>query len=397
MQRTDFMKIFGKAYLLLALSVVGCGSFQSSSYYSDGIYGNADVVVIRKSNPQTTTNASAYTQYFDEKANQYTWEDDTEQLALTNIDSLGQNEVVNYKSNPNWGGGNKTTRIIIQDNRFNYGFPDPMWYSSFYNPWDFYWNRNYRFYNRWNWNRFAWGFNNPFYSPYTPFYLNGYYYNPHFYGGGFAYHRPYYARNHWNRRSFGDRQHDYRRSGKSFSSTYRGKARSQTVVRNRSRSISQNNGQKIASRSARNNNVPNLVQQGRRQSQAGRRRPISEQNNRRHINEVIRSYQNRGYNTKVIDNSRQQQSIQGQSSQGRRRVYSNNGNSTNTYKSTSSDTNGRRINSGRSSQSRSSSTQRSYQPSRNSYHAPSRSSYSSSRSSSRAAPSRSSSTGRRRQ
>lgn len=394
MQRIDFKNIFRKFYLLLAVGAVGCGSFQSSSYYSDGIYGNTDVVVIRKSNPQRVNNA--YTQYFDEKANQYAWEEDTEQLALTDIDSLGQNDISNYKSNPNWGGGNKTTRIIIQDNRFNYGFPDPLLYSSFYNPWDFYWNRNYRFYNRWNWNRFAWGFNNPFYSPYTPFYMNGYYYDPYFYGGGFAYQRPYYARNHWNQRSFRNRQHNYRPSGKSYSSSYRGRARSETEARNRPRAISQNNDQRVANRSAQNNNVPNLVQQGRRQSQTGRRRPINQQNNRRYIDEVVRSYQNRGYNAEVIDNSRQLQSIQGQSSQGRRRVYSHSGSSTNAYK-TSSNANGRRINNNGSSQSRPASTQRSYQSSRNSYRAPSRSSYSSSRSSSRAAPSRSSSTGRRRQ
>ena len=394
MQRTDFKKIFGRAYLLIVVGAVGCGSFQNSSYYSDGIYGNADIVVVRKSKPQAKSNPNAYTQYFDEKAKQYAWEDDTEQLALTTIDSLGQGDIKNYKSNPNWGGGNKTTQIIIQDNRFNYGYADALWFNNFYNPWDFYWNPNFRFYNRWNWNRFAWGFNNPFYSPYTPFYMNGYYYDPYFRGGGFGYYNPYFVRNQWNRRPLENRRRNYRPSGKSYSSSYRGRARSETVVRNRPSANGQSNGQTVASRTARNNDVPNLVQQGRRQNQNQiRRRSINEQNNRRYIDEVIRSYQNRGYSTEVIDNMRQRQT-----SQGRRRVSTNNRNSTEVSKNNASSTNSKRFNSSGSNRSRSTSTQRSYQPSRSLYRAPSRSSYSSSRSSSsRSTPIRSSSSGRRRQ
>ena len=394
------MKIFGKAYLLLAIGAMSCGSFQNSSYYSDGIYGNADIVVVRKSNPQATPNANAYTQYFDEKSKQYAWEDDTDDLALTNIDSLGQDDLKHYKSNPNWGGGNKTTQIIIQDNRFNYGFADALWFNNFYNPWDFYWNRNFRFYNRWNWNRFAWGFNNPFYSPYTPFYMNGYYYDPYFYGGGFGYYNPYYARNRWNRQLNRNRQGDFRPSGRSYSSSYRGRARSETIARNRPSATAQNNGQAVASRTAQNNDIPNLVQQGRRQNQGqtGRRRSISEQNNRNYIDEVVRTYQNRGYSTEVINNMRQLQSSQGQSIQGRRRVYNNNGNTTEASKGNPSNANRRRTSNNGSDRYRSTSSQKSYQPSRSSYRAPSRSSYSSSRSSSsRSSSSRSSSSGRRRQ
>ena len=99
---------FSKSISLSALGIIlfsgllftACGSFQNASYYSDGIYNDDNVIVIRRT--QNKPAANAYTQYFDQQAKQYNWDDSNNDVALTNVDSLNQGNLNNYQSNPNW-------------------------------------------------------------------------------------------------------------------------------------------------------------------------------------------------------------------------------------------------------------------------------------------------------
>ena len=272
--------IFG---ILLATGLVGCGSFQSASYYSDGIYGaNVTKVSIQRENP--SPKANAYSQYFDEQAKLYAWEESLEDAYLTNIDSLNtQQPLTQQQVRSQWGSGNKTTEIYIVDNRldfglfpfnvnsfygYNYGF-NPYWdfYDPFYNPYwgGFGWN----FYSPFNrWGRFNRGFYSPFYGGYA-------------YGGFYA---PFYApyRNYpfWNRHNRFRRNNNINR--RSYAQNYRGErsyARSPRVRNNARTNVRANNNAvrssvrngSTAVRSTRNSRivngeaieVPNLVREAR--------------------------------------------------------------------------------------------------------------------------------------
>lgn len=386
MKWINLKHISAKISLGLLVIFASCGGFQSASYYSDGIYSSDNVIVIRNSQPQRNSNAAVYTQYFDDKAKQYSWDDAEEGVVLTSIDSLSNDNLSNYKTQPNWGGGNKTTQIIIQNNGWNYNDPFFWGFDNIYDPFGYYWNRPFGYYNRWRWNRFAWGYYSPFYSPYTPYYLNGFYYNNAF---GFA----HYYGNPWRNSWYGESVHHNRPPRNAYSSNYRGKARSTTTPRNISGTNrepfarNQSNPVTGSSRQGKVNYraaVPDLVTQGRRVN--ARREQIQEQSNRNYIDQVIRSYQNRGYTTQVIENPNQGQAAPGRRISAPRDARGVSSNSKSTYSSSRS--------SNSSSSSRPSTSRSSYQPSRSSYRPPARSSYSAARSSS--APSSSSSGGSRR-
>lgn len=327
---------FSKSISLSALGIIlfsgllftACGSFQNASYYSDGIYNDDNVIVIRRT--QNKPAANAYTQYFDQQAKQYNWDDSNDDVALTNVDSLNQGNLNNYQSNPNWGGGNKTTQIIIQSTPLNFGFGGNWGYGGFYDPYLAYWD--YNFYNPYRWNRFAWGFNRPFFNGYYPYYGYGFYNNPYFYGGGFwngfgygyAYNNPYsrpFNRINNNRRSNAARN-------RAYSPSYRGQAaiggRSQINTRavqrenNSPANASLENGNARQSRTANTEiTLPNLVQQGRtasvRQTQnlddtenRVRRSQNSQENqNRSHIDRVVRRLQGNGIEVQVINDANQ--------------------------------------------------------------------------------------------
>ena len=59
-------------FFFSGLLFISCGSFQSGSYYTDGIYNSDNVIVVRRNKKTQATNA--YTQYFDQQANQYNWD-----------------------------------------------------------------------------------------------------------------------------------------------------------------------------------------------------------------------------------------------------------------------------------------------------------------------------------
>ncbi len=224
----------------LLLAFTACGSFQNASYYSDGIYGNVTKVSIQREN--VSSKANAYSQYFDEKANQYAWEESPEDTYLTNIDSLNtQQPLVQQQSRSQWGGGNKTTEIYIVDNRMDFGL-FPFNVNSFY-------GYNYGFNNYFDyidpffnpyWGGFGWNFNSPFYPPFHRGFNRGFYRPFYGYGFGYAYsgfyspfYNPYFNQPYWNRnRRFGRNVNSPRRS---YAQTYRGErsnARSPRVSNN---------------------------------------------------------------------------------------------------------------------------------------------------------------------
>ena len=334
---------FSKSFSFSVLGIIflngllftACGSFQNASYYSDGIYNDENVIVIRRAKKQPAANA--YTQYFDQQAQQYSWDDSSNDVALTNVDSLNQGNLNNYQSNPNWGGGNKTTQIIIQSTPLNFGFGGNWGFGGFYDPYLAYWD--YNFYNPYRWNRFAWGFNRPFFNGYYPYYGNGFYNNPYFYGGGFwngfgygyAYNNPYNrASNRVNRN-----RADVRRN-RAYSPSYRGQAASgrrsdiNTSAAQRSNTSAnatlRNNNSRQSRTANTNTELPNLVQQGRtasvRQSQQLNNTPrrtqtsrsSNETSNRSNIDRVIRRLQGNGVEVQVINNVNQARQFSQQNS-----------------------------------------------------------------------------------
>jgi hypothetical protein len=402
------------------LLFTSCGSFKSGSYYSDGIYNSDNVIVIRRNKKTPATNA--YTQYFDQQANQYNWDNNTDSVALTNVDSLNQGFSNNYQSNPNWGGGNKTTQIIIQSTPLNFGFGGNWGFGGFYDPYVAYWD--YNFYNPYRWNRFAWGFNRPFFNGFFPYYGYGFYGNPYFYGGGFwngygyAYNNPY--RRPFNRFN-NNRRNDIRRN-RAYSSTYRGQAAAAGVGRTavNTRAQRNNNGTSASltnenSRSSRQSNSAGTAtaqtQQGRtasvRQSQnlddtesrVRRTQSNRETQNRSQIDRVMRQMQANGFDIQVINTTEQARRYQlqnqarnvvNQGGRSNRQAVSRN-NSNNSTKEYSSSRNYSNSSSTRSSSSNARSS------SSRSYSAPVRVSSGAGRSSSsgRSSSGRSSSGGRR--
>ena len=70
MRYTKFNLFQVSGFILGFFSLIGCGSYQNSAYYSDGIYGSRDVVVVRRQVEQPVA-TNSYSQYFDEKAKEY--------------------------------------------------------------------------------------------------------------------------------------------------------------------------------------------------------------------------------------------------------------------------------------------------------------------------------------
>lgn len=326
---------------IFSILVSACGSYQNSSYYSDGIYTNDNIIVVKRKNAKAKKNA--YSQYFDEKAKQYNWTDqNNNNVVLTSVDSLNQGSLKSYQSNPNWGGGNKTTQIIIQTNPFPLaygawgygGFFDPYfanWNFGYYNPYA--WNRFGWGFNRpWRYNRWGWGFYDPFFSPFDPYFGNAFYFgNPYFYGGGYwngyAYHNRFDRFGRPDRYNRSSQREDLRSNRAVNSSGYRGQAASSG---NQANGVAANRTARLRESGQPTNNTnssrsrldaddvasnANPVARGRTaavrnrqnvndsESRIRRQQAAEEARNRTQIDQVIRSLQNRGYNVEIINNT----------------------------------------------------------------------------------------------
>ena len=286
--------------IMFVLTQVSCGSFQPvSSYSSDGIYSSDNVIIIRKSDLDNDSNS--YSRYFDQVARQYDWDDRRSDVVLSDIDSINSNSIDNYKTNPQWGGGQKTTQIFMFNNSpwgfqnfntpFNSGFYSPLWNGwGWSNPMR--WNRlGFMGWNNWAWH-YGWNANFGFYDPW----LFG---NPHW-GFGFSafnyFNSPYVG-------NYGVRSSSQlsRIRGWAYSSTYRGKNTGPVNSNFRARS---GEAQSNNVRSKSNISMPDLVSEGRRLAQNNnseqRRVNSNSDAQRRRIESIIRQYQSRGYNVELI-------------------------------------------------------------------------------------------------
>ena len=185
--------------LLSVILLIGCGSFQSASYFeTDGIY------VSKKSNSQESskevTKDTYYSQYFQDVADGYipettqeTYFTDTD--AYTSTNQYQSTDIDSETSQIPWGGQTSQTEIIVVNNSPNYfwgglsGFAfrtSSFWnnyygdsfrfgYGNFFNP----------FFNPYQSNFGFWGnqFFNPFMNPYSAY--------SNFYS-------PYGYANYWN-------------------------------------------------------------------------------------------------------------------------------------------------------------------------------------------------------
>ena len=299
----DFIiNVFKISFLgIFILTEVSCGSFQPVSSYSDGIYSSDNVIVIRKSDLDNDSNS--YSSYFDQVARQYDWDDRRSDVVLSDIDSINSNSIDNYKTNPQWGGGQKTTQIFMFNNgpwgfqNFNNPFYSGF-YSPFWNGWGWgnpmRWNRlGFMGWNRWAWN-YGWNGNFGFYDPW----LFG---NPHWGFSPYNYFHSPYASNYGVRRSS---QFD-RTRGWAYSSTYRGK---NTGLANNNFRARSGESQSDNVRPSPNSSIPNLVSEGRRleQNNNPEQRSINSNSDaqRRRIESIIRQYQSRGYNVELIPTGR---------------------------------------------------------------------------------------------
>ena len=418
MRHSRFISLsFFGTIVICGLLFTSCGSFQNSSYYSDGIYNSDNVIVIRRNKKAPTNNS--YTQYFDQQSKQYNWDNNTNDVALTNVDSLNQGNLNNYQSNPNWGGGNKTTQIVIQSSPLVVGGFGNLGFGGLYDPYVAYWNQNY--YNPYYWDRFAWGFNRPFFNGHYPYYRYGFYGNPYFQGGFW---NPYgygYAYNYRNNRPinrYNKSNNTRARSNRAYSSSYRGQAaggdrtaitRREVQGKNSSPSLVNGNGRDANATNA-NQAATRSIPQGRtanvRQTQNindTQRRVSRTQNtqlsqNSSQIDRVIRKMQSNGFEIQVVNDaagarrySQQNQARNIVNSRGQNTQTISRNNNTNSVKEYSSSKN-----SSNNSSSRSSNTNVNRNSSR-SYSAPARVSSGGGRSSSsgRSSSGRSSSGGRR--
>ena len=387
------INVFRISFLIIfILAQFSCGSFQPVSSYSDGIYSSDNVIVIRKSD--LDNNSNSYSRYFDQVARQYDWDDRRNDVVLSDIDSINSNSIDNYKTNPQWGGGQKTTQILMFNNGpwgfQNFGAP---FYSGFYSP---FWNGwgwgNPMRWNRlgfWGWNRFGWNYgwngNFGFYDPW----LFG---NLHWGFSPYNYLYGPYVGNYGVRNST---QYGGVR-GWAYSSTYRGKNTGPVNSNFRARS-----GQVRSDnvRSTSNNSMPDLVSEGRRlaQNNNSEQRRINSNSDaqRRRIESIIRQYQSRGYNVELIPTGRNSDFYKLRVSENYGypgRSYQSNGNSVFNRSSTQYNSSGKT----NQNYNRSSSNSRNYSNSSGarSYGSPSRGSYNASRGSSYGSSSISRSSGR---
>ena len=174
-------------YFFLSTIFLGCGSFQTSSYFlSDGIYSE-NLIQSSKS-----ANTKYYSKYFQNIGDNYSSLNGNDQYFIDSENYFSPNS----NDQLAWGDNVSQTEVIFT----NYRFPRYWggYNQGYYNP--FYYNRL-GYYNRYNGLAFGWGYHNPYYSPfYSPFY-NPYYspfYSP-YYNSFNPYHfsRPYYNRQNY--------------------------------------------------------------------------------------------------------------------------------------------------------------------------------------------------------
>jgi hypothetical protein len=182
-------------FFFLFITLVNCGSFQSSSYFSsDGIY-NSSIAQYKSDIIESKNNTSKYySDYFQNLGDDYSTLDETSNQYFVNTDSYSSNDQSDPITNSNqvpWGDETSKTEIYI----FNHNIPwynNSYSYSRFYNPYHFSPYSNHWGYDSYYGNHMYYGldFYNQFYSPYRSFYSPYSYYYPYynqFYYGNYRY------------------------------------------------------------------------------------------------------------------------------------------------------------------------------------------------------------------
>jgi len=158
-------------FLLVAVLVTSCGSYQQASYYEDdGIYSSGNrVVQVEKKSPEAIraqqVEDNIYGEYFGQKADQYgdildneVFTDIDDYYSGVENDSIAIGEQTDYfatnntyEGNEGWGDNPTNVSINVYDNGWGWG--------GFNDPW--LWNGGLGFgwgWNNWGWNR-PWGWN----------------------------------------------------------------------------------------------------------------------------------------------------------------------------------------------------------------------------------------------
>ena len=271
-----------KTFLLFTLitSLSSCGSFNSSGFSTnDGIYGNNNNTASNpNNNGASNQNGAYYKNYFDQKAQEYGFNDDQNDSIITNIDSysssIASTDITYGKSYGSWGDSPDSVNVIYRDfpMYWNYyrpyygGFYGSMWYdpfSSYYNPF------------------YGWG-----YSPYESYGYWGFMYRPWWYRGYNRY------GGYWN-----SPYNRYNQGNVSFMNGRRGYANSSASSGNY---VGTNTKTDIGSRSISNYNV------GRNESEINNNNASGNKTvNDRNINRIYYSLKNSRY----IGNNRDYQNV----------------------------------------------------------------------------------------
>lgn len=181
----------------LSMLLIGCGSFETVSYYNDGIYGDE---AMTHQKPNKTTNGNYYKKYFDQKMDKADQDSvlftDPAGYSNTQVDEPDNTQQQTYG---NWG--DQTDQINITINGYS---PYHFSYSPYYNyhywdvhyrPW---WRHRYRPWRSWSY------YHHPSY-----YYSWHHHYTPYYYG-----HHPYHYPTYYNNYN---RNYGYQPSGVVYS------------------------------------------------------------------------------------------------------------------------------------------------------------------------------------
>lgn len=187
-----FRRLTAMSLMSMSLLFMGCGSFETVSYYNDGIYGDEAIAV----QPTEKANGAYYKKYFDEKAIEAN--QSSGGVLFTDPNTYTDNsqnvpEATQYQTYGNWG--EQTDQINITINGYypyHYGYTpyyNYYYWDAHYRPW---WRHRYRSWYGWSYHYYPsyyygwYGHYNPYYG-YYPYYYpnhNSYYYS---YGSGVTY------------------------------------------------------------------------------------------------------------------------------------------------------------------------------------------------------------------
>ena len=176
-----------------SLLIISCGSYQSSTYGNDGIYGSNNT---QRRVGNNVASAPVQESYFAKKLEQYE-SDYADSDVFTDVENYSSQTYDDNQENYNggsqyqgWGDNAQQNNQVYVNNGFNYG------YNNYYP----FWNRGFR-------NRFGYGYGGygggPFFNFYygNPYYYGGYY-NNYFWGNNFWYGNSFLSFGFFNRASF---------------------------------------------------------------------------------------------------------------------------------------------------------------------------------------------------